>query len=290
LCAIIAWVAMTELRSATASPTAAVPLEDRYEILPFGNSEQQAAELGEHLRLTVTTSPRHGVDRSLDRCVRLRALGHDVTLHLAARMVRSESHAVELLERAADAGIDDLFVIGGDAPEPLGPYTSAGELLDLIAAHPSRPARLGVAGYPEGHPLISQAELDATLEHKAGVADYLTTQLCFDATTLLRWLEGVRARGVGLPLYVGAVGPVERMRLLEISTKIGVGPSLRFLQKQRGLAALFRSPTHTATKFYDDAAPLVIAGALGIAGFHFFTFNDLLGTRRWVAARRERHG
>ncbi len=281
---------MTELRRPEATPATAVPFEDRYEVLPFGKSEQQAADVGEHLRLTVTTSPKHGVDRSLEVCERLRALGHEVTLHVAARMVRGEAHADEILERAKRAGIDDLFVIGGDAPEPLGPYAGAADLLDLIAAHPSRPARLGIGGYPEGHPLIAQNALDAALEYKARVADYMTTQVCFDAQALVRWLDSVRTRGIDLPLYVGAVGPVERMRLLEISTKIGVGPSLRFLRKQRGLTALFRSPTDTAASFFTDAAPLVHERALGIVGFHFFTFNDLLGTRRWVEERRERNG
>jgi methylenetetrahydrofolate reductase (NADPH) len=262
-----------------------VPFEARYEILPFGTSEAQAAAVGEPLRLTVTTSPRHGVDRSLDLAIRLRALGHGVSLHLAARMVRGEAHLDEVLERAHAAGIDDLFVVGGDAPEPLGPFTGAGELLDLLAPHRLRPARVGIAGYPEGHPLIAPAELEAVLERKAPLADYLVTQLCFDVRALVAWLEGVRARGIGLPLYVGAVGPVERRRLLEIATKIGVGPSLRFLKKQRGLTSLFRSPAHTASAFYDDVLPCVDDESLGIAGFHFFTFNDLIGTRRWREER-----
>jgi methylenetetrahydrofolate reductase (NADPH) len=256
-------------------------LEPRYEILPFGSSEEQAAQAGERLRLTVTTSPKHGVDRSLELALRLRRLGHDVTLHVAARMVRDASHAEEILERAHAAAIDDLFVIGGDAPEPLGPYASAGDLLDVIAEHRLRPPRIGIGAYPEGHPLIDQATLDAVLERKAIVADYLVTQLCFDVKTLVAWLETTRARGIEQPLYLGAVGPVERRRLLEISTRIGVGPSLRFLRKQRGLTTLFRSPAHTATTFYRAALPYAGDPALGIAGFHFFTFNDLVGTRRW---------
>jgi methylenetetrahydrofolate reductase (NADPH) len=74
---------------------------------------------------------------------------------------------------------------------------------------------------------------------------------------------------------------VERRRLLEIATRIGVGPSLRFVRKQRGLTRLFRSPVHSATRFLEEAAPYVGDPRLGIAGFHFFTFNDLLGTLDW---------
>ena len=253
----------------------------RFEILPFGRGVEQASQVGAPLHLTVTTSPKHGVDRSVEVAVELRRLGHSVTPHIAARMVRDESHLTEILERTTAAGIDDLFVIGGDAETPLGPYTGAGELLDVLAAHPLRPPLIGIGGYPEGHPLIARAALDGALDEKARVASYVVTQLCFDMGTVLRWLEGVRGRGIELPVLVGAVGPVERRRLLEIATRIGVGPSLRFVRKQRGLSRLFRSPTHSATRFYEEAAPYAGDPELGIAGFHFFTFNDLIGTIEW---------
>ena len=271
--------------SAVATVPAGALLEPRYEILPFGRGPKEAAQLSQPTRLTVTTSPKHGVDHSVEVVTKLRELGHAATLHLAARMVRSEEHLDEILERCAGAGVDDLFVIGGDAPEPLGPYAAAGPVLELVAAHRLRPARLGIGAYPEGHPLIPPAELAAVLAEKARLADYLVTQLCFDPKALLGWIDGLRAGGIALPLYVGAVGPVERRRLLEISTKIGVGPSLRYLRKQRGLMTLFRSPADTAVTFHAGIAPHVGDPGRGIAGFHWFTFNDLLGTRRWVDAR-----
>jgi methylenetetrahydrofolate reductase (NADPH) len=255
--------------------------EARYEVMPFASVEAQVAELPRPLRLTVTTSPKHGVDHSLDFAERLRG-GHPLTLHVAARMVRSEAHLDEILARAHELGIDDLFVIGGDAPEQLGPFSAAGELLDLIVAHPQRPAALGIGAYPEGHPLIAQPVLDEALARKARVATYVVTQLCFDPRVLLTWLDGLRARGIDLPLYVGAAGPVERRKLLEISMRIGVGPSLRFLRKQRGLTQLFRSPVDSAARVHDRLAPLV---GDRIAGFHFFTFNELLATWRWHEAR-----
>lgn len=263
-----------------------VVLEPRYEVLPFGDVEEQAAQTGDSLRLTVTASPKHGIDHSLDVAIRLRELGHDLTLHVAARMVRGASHLDEILERCLAAGIDDLLVIGGDAPDPDGPFTGAAELLDVLRDRSRRPGRIGIGAYPEGHPLIPSPALEAALEHKAGVADYIVTQLCFDANVVLAWVDRLRDRGIARPVYVGAVGPVERRRLLEISTRIGVGPSLRFLRSQHGLSTLVRSPTDTAAMFYDDIAPHVGDARLGIAGFHFFTFNDLLGTRRWQEEQR----
>jgi methylenetetrahydrofolate reductase (NADPH) len=258
----------------------------RYEVLPFAKAEHEAAQIQDALRLTVTTSPKHGIDRSLEVGIRLRSLGHAVTLHVAARMVRSESHLHEIVARACDAGIDDFFVIGGDARTPIGPYASAGELLDVLAPLPLRPRLIGIGAYPEGHPLIDPPALRAALARKVTVADYIVTQLCFDRKALLSWLEGLRARGIDLPVYVGAVGPIERRRLLEISMRIGVGPSLRFVRKQHGLSELFRRPVDAPTRFYDEVAPHVKDVRWRIAGFHFFTFNEMIATRDWYEIRR----
>ncbi len=259
----------------------------RFEILPFASGEQQAAELPEPARLTITTSPRHGVDRTVEVAERVRALGHAVTIHLAARMVRNQEHLDAIVTRASAAGVDDLFVVGGDATEPHGPYRSAGDLLDVLAQHPSRPPRIGIAGYPEGHPLIDDGTLAAELKRKSAIATYMVTQLCFDVDALVSWVEATRARGVSLPLQVGLPGPVDRRRLLDISVRVGVGPSLRFIRKQRRIGWLFGSPAHVATRLYDAVAPLVGDERLGIVGFHFFTFNELVKTWSWERERRK---
>jgi methylenetetrahydrofolate reductase (NADPH) len=258
-----------------------VPSTPRFEIMPFPKGEEQAAALTTPVRLTVTCSPRHGVDHTLDVCERLRALGHGVTMHVAVRMLRDRAHLEAVLERAASAGVDDLFVVGGDEKDPHGPYAAAGDVLELLADHPLRPARLGVGAYPEGHPLIPQADLDAALMRKNELADYMATQLCFDADVLLRWIEDVRARGVTLPLYAGIPGPIERRRLLDISMKVGVGASLRFVRKQHGILGLLRRPGHEADALRDALVPLIGDPGLELAGLHLFTFNELLATWEW---------
>ena len=254
--------------------------ECRYEVLPFPRSEEQAAGIGTSLRLTITASPKHGIDRSVGYAERLRAFGHHVTLHLAARMVRDRAHLDAILARTSEAGVDDLFVVGGDMPEPIGDYGSAGEILDVLADHPLRPAAIGIAAYPEGHPLIGERQLASALDRKARLATYMVTQVCFDAGVLLGWLAHVRETGIALPLYAGATGQVDRRRLLEISVRIGVGPSLRFLRKQRGAGRLLRGAGDAVEQFQDAIDARRGDPGLGIAGFHFFTFNELAATWR----------
>jgi methylenetetrahydrofolate reductase (NADPH) len=258
-------------------------MANRYEIMPFGGAEQEAATVPRPLVLTVTCSPRHGVDRGVELALRLAALGHDAVVHLAARMIRGPEHLDAVLESLAAAGLEDVFVIAGDAQAPLGPYTSALELLPLIAVHPARPRRLGIAAYPEGHPLIEPAVLEDALIRKARLADYMVTQLCFDPPGLLTWIERTRASGVDLPLYVGLPGMVDRRRLLEVSLRVGVGASVAFLRKQQGLRRLLGRPGSAADRLHEVFAPLVGDARLRIAGLHYFTFNRLRATLAWEA-------
>jgi methylenetetrahydrofolate reductase (NADPH) len=258
----------------------------RYEVLPFARALKEAERLDGPERLTVTSSPKHGSDHMVDMTLQLAALGHTVTPHLAARSVASADHLDEILERLAGAGTRDVFVVGGDGAEVAGPYDSAGALLEALSAHPLRPAMIGIAGYPEGHPLISTQELEASLRSKAEVADYIVTQLCSDVGALTSWLDGIRTGGVTLPLYVGAAGPVERRRLIEISLRIGVGPSLRYLRKQRGVTRLFRRSSDSASSFARGASGALADPALNVAGFHVFTFNELVSSVDWAQGLR----
>jgi methylenetetrahydrofolate reductase (NADPH) len=251
-------------------------MSTRFEVMPFGRAVEEAAQLPEHVRLTVTCSAKHGLDESIEVATQLRSLGHDVTLHLAARLVRDRAHLDQLLATMARAGIDDAFVIGGDATPPRGPYSSAVELLPIVHEHEHRPRALGIAGYPESHPLVDDATLAETFRLKSQLADYATTQLCFDPDAILRFVEPVE-----LPVVVGLPGIVDPRRLLEISMKVGVGPSLAYLRKQRGLRNLLRLSGALADRLYDALAPHD-----EIAGFHYFTFNRLLDTWSW---ERDKH-
>jgi methylenetetrahydrofolate reductase (NADPH) len=256
----------------------------RYEVLPFASAQSEAAAIDEPLTLTVTCSPRHGLDAALDTACALREMGHVVVPHLAARMVRSGEHFDRLLERMAAAGIVDVFLVGGDVERPLGPYASAADAIADLRAHPNAPRSVGIAAYPEGHPLIDPGTLAVALERKARDADYMVTQLCFDPDVLVRWLERARKAGVDPPVFVGVPGAVHRRKLLEISVRVGVGASVSFVRKQRGLPRLVARPL-AATEGLTGALGPLVGGELRIAGFHFFTFNRLVDTVRFVDRR-----
>lgn len=256
----------------------------RYEVLPVGRTVPAEVAAVAPVALTVTCSPRHGPDHTVAVAAEYAALGCDVVPHVAARGIRDDRHLGDLLVAMRAAGIDEAFVIGGDQPHPVGAYASAVELLEVIAQHELRPARLGIAAYPEGHPLIAAEVLADALAAKARLADYMVTQMCFDAGQLVQWLTATRASGVALPALIGIPGVVDPRKLLEVSLRIGVGESLRFLRKQHGVLRLLTGRSRVADGLLAELRPAMASPSLGIAGLHVYTFNRLSATRAWGRA------
>ncbi len=267
----------------------ALPLllrEPRYEVIPVQGIEQKMAVLPYGATVTITASPKLGMDRTLDVSTALAARGFRVVPHFAARMVAGRGHLERLVQRLEDTSIREVFVIGGDADPPAGDYADAGDLLEALTglAHPF--VRVGIGGYPEGHPLISDDRLLEALLRKQPFASFLVTQLCFDAATLASWTRDMRGAGVDLPVVVGLPGVVERRKLAEISLKTGVGASLSYLRKHgRQIVTLARSRRYDPTSLAEEVAGYAGDPALGLQGVHLFTFNQVEQTRDWVAAR-----
>src|SRR5215218_3884116 len=97
--------------SAQTAPPAARALaaalrRPRFEVLPLDGIEEQVLEhLGPDVKVTVTASPRKGLEATLDLSERLAAAGYSVVPHLSARLVRDEAHLREAVARLRAAGV-----------------------------------------------------------------------------------------------------------------------------------------------------------------------------------------
>jgi len=261
-------------------------LNSRFEIVPIGTVHRQLGALPNGATVTVTSSPRFGIARTLEYVELLRDGGHNVVPHLAARQVASSEHLSEVVGRFAELDVRDLFVIAGDDARPAGRFECSYDLLSELGRLGVPFERVGIACYPEGHPLVDDEALVKELLRKQTHAHYLVSQICFDAGTTLDWVRRMRAAGVVLPLYLGVPGVVHRARLLELSLRLGVGTSLRFLSKQRDLGGrLLRRSLFHPDELFDGIGNALSDPELGIVGYHFFTFNEVALTVRWV----ERH-
>lgn len=254
----------------------------RFELMPIKGALEAADHLPRNAEVTVSCSPTLGIENTLALAEELSGRGFRVVPHLAARLVTGRGHLSKLLRRMDISELREAFVVGGDAKVPCGPFTSGLELLEAMSQLGHGIERIGVPAYPEGHPLVDEERLTSALLGKQPLALYMVTQICFEPERILGWLERVRRRGVSLPVSVGVPGAVERGKLLRISFKIGIGNSVHYLRKQRGVTGhLMAHNRYTPDDLVRSLSPYVGAVDYGIRGFHINTFNQVETTERW---------
>ena len=266
----------------SAGPSLAQLLQSpRFEVLPLDGVEEEIREnLPIDVKVTVTASPRKGLEATLSLTERLAAAGYPVVPHLSARLVRDHAHLDEVIDRLHEAGVRELFVPAGDATEP-GEYHSAEDLLAAMGEYRFRFDRIGITGYPESHHLISDEETIRAMFAKAEMATDIISQLCFDADTIDGWIKNVRARGTHLPIWIGMPGCVDYAKLVRITMKIGMGESTRFLRHNRNVLGRVLTRQFKPDRLLRDLEPVVTDPAANVAGFHLYTFNEVGRTERW---------
>ena len=282
------------LRAAQRQALAQAVHESYMEVFPSASVLHRLEALEPRSYVAITCSPTQGVDATLELTGRVVRRGFRVVPHVAAKSVRDHQHLRDIVRRLAELGVDSIFVPGGDSGHPLGPYATAAQLLRDLAAldHPFR--HIGVAAHPEGHPSVDPETLLRELAAKQAVANYLVTQMCFDAAALTNWLRLIRGRGITMTAWIGLPGVFDRTALLAASLRIGVGASLRLLRDRgRLIGRLFGPKVYRPDAFLHELAPQLADPAQGIAGFHIFCFNRVGPSEQWrrqfVAGLQQRH-
>ncbi len=255
----------------------------RYEVIPLPGIEEQVAEhVPRDVTLTVTASPKKGLGATLATAGRLAKSGYRVSPHLSARLVVDEWHLREILQRMNEQGIREAFVIAGDAAVPEGKFAGAVDLLAAMAEIGHGLEGIGISGYPESHPFISDEATIRAMNEKAPYATYIASQICFDPKVISGWVERVRRRGVELPVYIGIPGVVKKQKLMRIAVSIGLGESARFLRKQQNVVLRLLQPGgYKPDRLIEGLAPAIEDPWYRIHGFHIYTFNELRETEAW---------
>ena len=274
----------------TSKPSAAVgkriqeDLENAYmEIIPIPGIEERLGTLQPNSHVAVTCSPTKGVDETIELSEKLIAQGFQVIPHIAAKCVSGEKHLETIVKRLDALSIESIFVPGGDRPEPIGEFNNAYDLLKALQKSGHNIKNIGIAAHPEGHPDVNEKILMEALEKKKDLADYIVTQMCFDANILGDWLVRINQQGVHLPVWVGLPGAIERGRLLRTSLRIGVGNSLRFLRKKSQVAAeLMKSSIYNPDKLVTSISEYKDIANTNLAGYHIFCFNQIEITEKWL--------
>lgn len=249
----------------------------RLEVVPSADLlTQLPAAFGTTGSVSVTCLPHHGPARTVEAAVSLARLEYHTVPHLAARSITGEAELHSLLLQLQEAGVTELFLVAGDRRTPAGPYSWSGQLLEAVNAY-SPDFSIGIAGYPEGHPQLSQEQLSSSLHMKAPLASSVVTQMCLSAGAISRYLQTIRKSGIQIPVWVGVPGPVSVRKLVSLGARLGVGRSLKLARGTGMAGALWRRDDFLS---YDSAGLIrevhqELADDPLFAGFHVYTFNDL---------------
>jgi methylenetetrahydrofolate reductase (NADPH) len=255
--------------------------EARLEVIPLPGVEKRVSYLPSGATVTITCSPTRGLEPTLRLTERLAASGFRAVPHLSSRLLESRAHLRAILARLEECATREIFVIGGDAHRPVGPYESAASMLAEMRDLHQGFERVGVAAYPERHPFIDHADLRNALLAKQAHAHYMVSQICFDAAQIFRWLDDARANGISLPLYIGFPGDISLGRLMKFAMRIGVGDSARFLGAHASTVIELARSRYTPDTLLTELAPGLARTERGIDGFHINTFNEIEPTERW---------
>jgi methylenetetrahydrofolate reductase (NADPH) len=158
----------------------------------------------------VSAVPSRPVHEAIDAAARLRRAGFEPVPHLAVRGFATARELDDFLSRVSgEAGVARVLVIAGDHDGPAGDFRSAIEVIDGGALQRHGITGIAIAAYPDGHPRISQQDLDRSLADKiqsaetTGLAVHIITQFCFNAQAILQWIARLRDFGVEHPVRVG---------------------------------------------------------------------------------------
>lgn len=197
----------------------------------------------------------------------------------------------EILDRYADDSVETILALRGDPPRDKPDYDRsdddfeyAADLVRFIKAHP-HPFKIGVAGFPEGHP-TTQNRLQEMDFFKAKIdegADYICTQLFFDNHDFFDYRERCDLVGIDLPIVAGIM-PITTLSSMKRMAELAAGSNFPSALL-RALGTSKDDPKSIRQAGIDYATAQcqgLIEG--GVSGLHLYTLNKSGATTEIASA------
>jgi methylenetetrahydrofolate reductase (NADPH) len=232
----------------------------------------------------------------IDAVRALHQAGFSPVPHIPARFIVDEDDLRMRLDAFCGEGhVQDVLVLGGGAPQPIGKFDATLQLLQTGAFANRGLKRIGIAGHPEGNPDITkkhgEAMLLQTLKEKAawikanGFEGFIATQFLFEAGPLAHWASGLRDAGIELTINPGVPGPATIKTLVKYAAMCGVGNSARFVRKQAMNVTRLLSVS-APDEFADQLATLHFdKPELHIGTPHLYPFGGFEKLSTWLASK-----
>jgi methylenetetrahydrofolate reductase (NADPH) len=194
------------------------------------------------------------------------------------------------LQEAKLSGCRNILALRGDPPAGKddweaveGGFEHGVDLVRYIRQQYGDYFDIAVAGYPQIHTLPPKERAQELIWLKEKVdagANFIFTQMFYDADMFIDWVHGVRAVGITVPVVPGIM-PIQTWNgFLRAATAIA-----RTIIPQSYLDALEpyknndEKVREIGTKLVADMCRKILAAPIGIQGLHFYTMNLERGSR-----------
>jgi len=283
-----------------ANPQAALELVTGYSLEMTGKDVPGLMEAKDSIpagtKINVTFLGNEDLEMRVSAAKAVREFGFVPVPHISARRLSSRGQLEEFLSRLQDVdATESVFVVGGDPATPEGPYEDSYDVIRTGLLLDYGVKEVSIAGYPEGHPDISDEVLWRALDEKSlslkqqGLKATILTQFAFDTDPVLAWIDQVRARGIDSTIRIGTPGPAGIKRLLGFARRFGIGANAMIVKKY-GFSLTNLMGTAGPDKFVTDLSAMLAdkntdapAGTTsGPVKLHFYTFGGLLATADWA--------
>jgi methylenetetrahydrofolate reductase (NADPH) len=237
----------------------------------------------------VPSLPGRPLAPMLDALRTLHAAGFDPVPHVAARRMPSRDALRDFLQRAVgECGVHRVLLLGGDVDASAGPYADAAAVLEDDVLRRCGVREVGLAGYPEGHPRIDAATLDAALQRKLrlageqGLGTSIVTQFAFAPARVVAYCASLARTAPDVPVYVGLAGPANPLTLMRYAQRCGVAASMRALQSLGTSAVKLVGHLDPQDILLGMANYCGARPACNVVGVHLFSFGGVVPTAQWM--------
>jgi methylenetetrahydrofolate reductase (NADPH) len=240
------------------------------------------------ITIYVAHTPKASLDDVVRVAIQVQRLGFRASPHIVARRLESEGALRTALGQLTEAGVEQVLLVAGDPPNPPA-YKSTLEVIATGAIEQAGIKVASVAGHPEGHKHVDDAELLAALKYKqawgerSGVKVQLATQFSFDADINCRWAKSLEQQGITLPISIGVAGPTPITKLIKYAVACGVGASLnKVMGNLTAMANLARMAVGADQMFVAMLRGCEQHGVTRIVRPHIFAFGGVAPTAKWL--------
>lgn len=202
-----------------------------------------------------------------------------VVSHLTC-MGSTRDEIMSILEKNAESSIENILALRGDPPKgeairkrPENGFDYAADLVSFIKKNYPHFC-VGVAGFPEGHPLTPNRlkEMEYLKAKVDAGADYIVTQLFFDNRDFYDFCERCELAGIHVPVIAG---------VMPITTRKGMIRMAELAEGAHFPAGLLRSVARVKNdEYFENIGVRWAAEQLrnlvynNVSGIHLYTLND----------------